>query len=340
MRRPVPALLGALLLSTFSAFAQERGELFVFQDNFWLNLHQFLRGEVYRKNVKAPPGLDPMTLNESDRRIWNQALESYIGLAKRDLLFDELMRMISNTLAVNGDRAELPDSLDPVIGADTRATLNAVGPIYRTQVWPSRQHDNEAWVGSVKTLLAQHQNAMALRIGEVYGLNWPANPILVNVVGETGNSSAFTHNGPRGFAAHIQASAGSRRNTGSAPLELMFHEACHAEGIEDRIQEIIAAESARQNLTVQDNLWHEMIMFTTGRIAQQELAKSGDREYAPYAYKYNQLMPAELSAFEHDWQPYLDGKASLEKAIHDLVRDLAAKPRWGRSATADDQLLR
>jgi hypothetical protein len=120
---------------------------------------------------------------------------------------------------------------------------------------------------------------------------------------------------------HIQASAGSRRNTGDAPLELMFHEACHAAGIEDRIRDIIAAESARQNLKPQDNLWHEMIMFTTGRVAQQELAKSGEADYVPYAYKYNQLMPAELSAFERDWQPYLDGKAPLEKAVHDLVRD-------------------
>jgi hypothetical protein len=321
MRQPIFAVLAALLLTTVNAPAQERPELFVFQDNFWLNLHQFLRGEVYRKNIKAPPGLEPATLTESDRRIWNQALESYTGLAKRDQLFDDLMRTSGNTLAMNGDPRQLPERLDPPIGAGTRATLNAAAPIYRAKVWPVRQRNNEIWIMSVKTLLASHQSAMALRITEAYGVKWPANSILVDVVGETGNSSAFTHNGPPGFAAHIQASAGSRRNTGDAPLELLFHEACHAAGIEDRIQYMIEAESARQNRKAPDNLWHEMIMFTTGRIAQRELAKSGDAGYVTYAYKYNQIVPAELSAFERDWQPYLDGMAPLEKALHDLVRD-------------------
>jgi hypothetical protein len=321
MRRPVLTLTAALLLSTISAPAQERRELFTFKDNFWLNLHEFLRGEVYRKNVKAQPGLDTATLSESDRQIWNQALESYIGLAKRDLLFDDLMRTISNTLAMNRDLPQHPERLDPLIVADTRAALNAAAPIYRARIWPARQRDNEAWIASAKALLAQHESAMALRISEVYGVKWPANPILVDVVGETGNSSAFTHNGPSGFAAHIQASAGSRRNTGVAPLELLFHEACHAEGIEDRIQNMIEAESARQNLKAPETLWHEMIMFTTGRVAQQELRKSGDTEYVPYAYTYNQMPPAELSAFERDWQPYLDGKAPLEQALRALVRE-------------------
>jgi len=125
----VLTLIGALLLLTVSARAQESGELFTFKDNFWLNLHEFLRGEVYRKNVKAQAELDAATLSESDRQVWNQALESYIGLAKRDLLFDHLMRTISNTLAMNGDLPQLPERLDPLIVADTRLALNAAAPI-------------------------------------------------------------------------------------------------------------------------------------------------------------------------------------------------------------------
>jgi hypothetical protein len=322
MRCAVSVLtVAVLLLSTIGAGAQERRERFTFQDNFWLNLHEFLRGEIYRNSVKAPAGLDTATLSESDRQIWNQALESYTGLAKRDLLFDGLMRTINNTLAVSGDAAQLPESIDPLIGANTRATLNVAAPIYRARVWPARQRDNEAWIASAKALLASHESGMAARITQVYGVKWPADPILVDVVGETGNSSAFTHNGPSGFAAHVQASAGSRRNVGDALLELLFHESCHAAGIEDRIQDMIEAESARQNLKAPENLWHEMIMFTTGRIAQQELAQSGHTDYVPYAFKYNQLPPADQSAFERDWQPYLDGKTPFGEALRSLVRD-------------------
>jgi hypothetical protein len=41
------------------ARAQPSQSMFVFQNRFWLNLHQFLRGEAYRRSVKAAPGPDP-----------------------------------------------------------------------------------------------------------------------------------------------------------------------------------------------------------------------------------------------------------------------------------------
>ena len=312
-----------LLLCAVSARPQERRERFVFQNNFWLNLHQFLRGEIYRRNVNAKPGLDPASLSDEELRTWNQALESYRDIAKRDVLFDDLMRRINNELATSGNDEQLPASLDAVIGASARAALNSAAPIYRARVWPGRRSGNEAWIASAKALLAAHQAAMAARIEEVYSVKWPDEPMLVDVVGETGNSSAFTHGGLAGFAAHIQASAGSLRNTGDAPLELLFHESCHAESIEDRIQKMIEDESARQNVKAPENLWHEMIMFTTGEIARQELARTRSKGYVPYASKYDQLSPVERAAFEGDWLLYLGGKETIGKALHDLIRDTA-----------------
>jgi len=317
----VQAALAALFFCCAGGRAREQQQMFVFQDNFWLNLHQFLRGEVYRRNVSIKPGLDAESLSEEERRIWNQAIESYRDIAKRDVLFDALVRRINNELATIGNADQLPEGLAEAIGAGTRATLNSAAPIYRSRVWPARQRDNEAWIAAAKALLVSHQAAMAARIEQVYGVKWPDKPILVDVVGETGNSSAFTHGGLAQFAAHIQASAGSVRNTGDAPLELLFHESTHAEGIEDRIQSMIAEESARQNAKAPENLWHEMIMFTTGEIARQELVRTGHPGYVPYAAKYNQLTPAERTAFERDWLPYLNGKTPRAAALHDLVRD-------------------
>ncbi len=155
----------------------------------------------------------------------------------------------------------------------------------------------------------------------MYRVSWPNAPILVDVVGEVGANSAIAHAGPPGFAAHTQASANSLRNTGNAPLELLFHEASHAEPVESRIQSMIQEESARQKVQAPVNLWHAMIMFTSGAVARQELAKSGNGEYVSYAVRYNQLTPVERSAFERDWQPYLEGTLPLEQALHDLVRD-------------------
>src|SRR5215469_1243696 len=95
MKRTVIVLA---ILCSFSLLAQERKSMFVFQDNFWLNLHQFLRGEVYRRSVKATPGLDTGLLAEPDSRAWDRALGSYVDLAKRDVLFDNLLREIGNAL--------------------------------------------------------------------------------------------------------------------------------------------------------------------------------------------------------------------------------------------------
>jgi hypothetical protein len=155
----------------------------------------------------------------------------------------------------------------------------------------ARQRDNDAWNAAAKALTDRHQDAMAAALAKVYGITWPREPYLVDAVGETGPNLGFTHEPPSGFSAHIHASVGSVRNTGNAPLELMFHEASHVATIGGRITKMIAEESARQ----------------TG--------------YMPYVYRYNQLPPSVLSAFERHWAPYLDGKITLEQALRDLVRD-------------------
>jgi hypothetical protein len=64
-----------------------------------------------------------------------------------------------------------------------------------------------------------------------------------------------------------------------------------------------------------------MIMFTTGEVTRRELERTGTPGYMPYVYRYNQLPPAVLSAFERYWLPYLDGKVAREQALRDLVRE-------------------
>ena len=88
-----------------------------------------------------------------------------------------------------------------------------------------------------------------------------------------------------------------------------------------RVKSMIEDECRRQKLAVSPNLWHPMIMYTSRAIARRELAETGRPGYRPYVDRYDQLPPVERSAFERDWQPYLDGKAPFQQALHDLVRD-------------------
>ena len=91
-------------------------------------------------------------------------------------------------------------------------------------------------------------------------------------------------------------------------------------GIDRRLQELTAKEGERQGLMPPDDLWHAIIMFTTGVVATRELARFG-RPYESYESRYKQIGPVERSAFERDWQPYLDGTTSFDQALHNLVRD-------------------
>jgi hypothetical protein len=101
----------------------------------------------------------------------------------------------------------------------------------------------------------------------------------------------------------------------------MFHEASHVSAVGGSINRMIEEESNRQKLSVPRDLSHFMIMFTSGEITRRELEATGSPGYVPYHYKYNQLPPAVLSAFERHWLPYLQGKAPFDRALHDLVRD-------------------
>ena len=153
-------------------------------------------------------------------------------------------------------------------------------------------------------------------------VTWPPEPILVDVVGETGPSSAITHSGPTGFAAHSQAAAGSPCNTDIAPLRLLFHEATHMPQVAGRIGALINDETARQKLQPLPNLWHTLPLFTPSEIARHELGQTEKVDYVRYPFCKLQLTLAEKTALQRDWRPYLDGKTSFENALHDLVRDV------------------
>jgi hypothetical protein len=317
-RKPLLIALVLFALSAPAAAPQTSQRMFVYQNNFWLNLHQFLRGEIYRRSAKLPLGLDPASLSDADQQPWASAITVYTEIAKQDQLFDVEARRINNTLGGTGDVTRLDDGL---LDARTTAALNAAAPIYRAMLWTARQRDNETWNAAAKAMTDRHQTAMAAALANAYGVSWPREAYLVDAVGETGPNSGFTHEPPAGFAAHIHASVGSVRNTGNAPLELLFHEASHVPAVGGRITKMIEDECARQKLAVPRDLWHFMIMFTTGEVTRRELERAGSPGYVPYLYRYDQLPPAVLSAFERHWRPYLDGKTDLQRALHDLVRD-------------------
>jgi hypothetical protein len=164
------------------------------------------------------------------------------------MIFDEGLGRMANALAMTEDAARLPEGVDAALGANIVAALNAAAPIYRAPNWPARQRDNDAWIASAKSLMQRHETAMKAALEAALHVTWPPEPILVDVLGETGPNSAIIRSGPTGFAVHTQASAGSTCNTGNVPLRLLFHEATHIPQVGGRIAALINEETARQKL--------------------------------------------------------------------------------------------
>ena len=139
-------IVGGVILAHVTPHAigpgQVPSKLFVFDDPFWLNLHQFLyvlgRAEAdtpdsRRRAVAAAPddqaeGLG--ALDEGEQRAWRAAVATYAkGPSRRDVVFDGDMVSLGRTLIAAGDRMAL-DSKDidpPIVDALRRAAAGRAG---------------------------------------------------------------------------------------------------------------------------------------------------------------------------------------------------------------------
>jgi hypothetical protein len=292
---------------------------FRFQDNFWVNLHHFLRAEARRKMRGDAPVMPTAALPEEQRKTWNAALDSYAGLAKLSLIFDERLIRINNALAVVGDVEKLSSG---TVEPEVVAALNAAAPIYRARLWGQHRRANEEWIAKFAPLVHKHAASITKALAAAYQVRWPVKPILADLSCEAGPNLAYTTNGPQGTAGHsvIAPLGASDIDEG---FEIVFHEASHT--VDDKIIQMVDAEGARQHVKPPKELWHVIIFYTSGEIVKRELGRQGDPTYKPYAYRVNLYGTAGWDkmrvALERDWQPYLDGKVGMSKALHDLVRD-------------------
>jgi len=291
---------------------------FKFQNNFWVNLHLFLRSEARRREHKSTP-LMPAALSGEEQKAWAEALDSYTELARLNLIFDTRLIRINNSLAELGDVATLPAGS---VELGIVAALNAAAPIYRAHLWEQHRRANEEWIAKFAPMIQQHATSVTKALEAAYQVKWPAEPILVDVTCESGPNEAYTTAGPPGTAGHTVMAA-SKLSDADMNFETVFHEASHT--VDDPIMQMLNAEARRQKLRLPDDLWHVLIFYTTGEIVKRELGKQGDPNYRPYAYRVNLYTSAGwdkmLLALEREWQPYLDGRVEFGSALHNLVRD-------------------
>jgi hypothetical protein len=291
---------------------------FKFQDNFWVNLHHFVRAEARRRAYGQPLAMPANGISDAERAAWTAAVDAYVDLAKLSLIFDERLTRINNALADQGEVATLPEGL---VELGVLAALNRAAPAYRAHLWPEHRRANEDWIAAVRPLVEQHAAALIKALTDAYHVKWPAEPILVDASCEAGPFLAYTTGGPKGVAAHTVI-APTLKGGLTAAFETVFHEASHA--VDAQIIRFVDEEGARQHVKPLPDLWHGIIFYTVGELVKRELHKEQDPAYKPYAYQfgvYDRGWQAIRAGLEKDWQPYLDGKVDFPHALAKLVAD-------------------
>lgn len=289
------ALSGAFLLLSITPFAsvviagpgqsakarhatttRKNAPVFVFQDNFWVNLNHFLRVEAWRRARGIPLELSVAALKPSARAEWESALTTYTDLAKRSFIFDETPTQIDNVLAMESG---LIISSKTAINPKFVMALNRISPIYSQHRWHKDHLENRQWIATHAPSITEHAPRIQVAIGKVFGIAPQTNPILVDVVRDIGLNLAYTTQGPVGFSGHTLISAQANSDPNVA-LDTILHEISHT--IDDPIIAIINAEAARQHIRIPSDLWHAMTLYTTGELVRRELGRSrSDPTYGP-----------------------------------------------------------
>lgn len=347
--------LSVLLASAFPCRAQEvesiSGPLpvFEFHSGFWVNLHHFLYHEARARlaakdshdaspktmapSLKQTPG-SAVSLTPSEQKTWNDAVSYYVNnFASKDLLINIDLVLLKNQIEDFEDCDELTGRkktrCDAGLPGGTGPILDAVAPIYRAHWWADQDRANRRWVIRVAPLVREQGVGLSERLADIYQTHWPKERIRVDVCAYANSAGAYTTLDP----LRVTIASTDPRNQGPESLEVLFHEASH--GIAAPVEAAISRECKQRDKPIPRNLWHALIIYTTGEVLRPVFKDSyGDKgagDAPPQPPKPN-IVPYALTEILSQrgweqyhlllvlyWQPYLDGKVSFEDAIAHLV---------------------
>lgn len=298
-------------------------------DAFWLNLHQFLyvlgraraqAPDASRRAVAGAPadeerGLAALTADE--QAAWRRAVSAYqAGPSRLDTVWDKALVEAALALSRAGDTPSLPSTFtDDAL----RETLQSAAVVYRKAFWPGHRAANETWLTSLRKELDLHEKAILSFVTKAYGAPWPSNGFPVHVTAYTNWAGAFSTDGPLLLMSSLDPEL-----QGSQALETAFHEAMHQ--WDQRILARLHAAAKEAGVKVDGWLSHAMIFYTAGEATRR--AVPGHVSYARKNGVWARGREPLRRAIEAAWQPWLDGKTSMDAAILDLVVR-AAPPKRG-----------
>jgi hypothetical protein len=172
-------------------------------------------------------------------------------------------------------------------------------PIYLERWWPRHDATNRARIEELSGYLARYGDALASRVASSYGVDWPAEPILVDVTNYSGRHGAYATGDPN----HIVLASGQDWFPGLLALDVLFHEAGHTLPFEDQV--LPRSQAAARAAGVEEgDVWHAFLFFVPSEAAREVLPPS----HTSYAYLDDgPLVAGRMSLAE----PYI--RAALEQ---------------------------
>lgn len=313
-----PSIRAEPLKAVHLLAAGQDSPVFVFQDNFWVNLHHFLRAEARRRASGLPLELPPAALKPGERATWESDLGVYADLAKRSFIFDQTLVRIDNVLALKSESIiKSTTTVDPRVVM----ALNSAAPIYREHRWGHDHLENQQWIAAHDPSIMEQAPSIKAAIGRVFGMEPPERPILADVVRDIGPNLAYTTDGPTGFSGHTFIAPQANSNADVA-LDTVLHEISHT--MDHGIIAALDAEAARQHAQIPPDMWHAITLYTTGELVRNKLGRSrAHPSYAPNAAFFNLFAKGSWHGIFVDlqtyWLPYLNGKGKLSDALAAVV---------------------
>jgi hypothetical protein len=309
-----------------TACQRVESERFVLYSDPWLNLHHFLfqwaRAATppapgdRRRAVEVPERDRAGELSQAEGEAWDRAVAFYAEhFVPKDLLFTrELVELKALLAGVSCSDTGLED-----LDGELRAVLSDAWPVYRERWWPEHDRANRAWIETQVALLGTYEEALARRLAEAYGGEWPAERVRVDVTVYANWAGAYTTNRP----VHVTIS--SRDYEGLQGLELLFHEVSHANFFEQPLLGQLAAAFRRQGTELPERLSHVIQFVTPAEILRSLMKNEGreDVELVADAMAQRRRSREQYRIVREHWGAFLAGDVARGEALDQIAAELA-----------------
>lgn len=298
---------------------------FQFVSDPWMNLHHFLYASATQEKsdtvpqghgVEMPDRAPPETMSEDERATWTAAVEFYrVNLGAKRLTFDAQLIALKRR---HWDTSERRPAETPM-HAQIEAVIASAMPVYLHHWWPAHDRSNRAWLAAVLPIVQRWETRFADELGRIYGGQWPAEPVRVDLTAYTDYYGAYNTGEP-----HVVLATQVAKNAPPQGIELLFHEASHSESLGNGLYSRVADAATQAGVRLPRDLWHVLIFVTTGELTRRYFAEEGGDNYVPYAV--GQKLYADTSPWgryhrlaQQFWVPKLDAPAAERLAAYDLM---------------------